>query len=226
MKIEFEMTDLGMMKYFLGIEVTQSEDGIFIYQSKYANDVLKMFRMLNCKPTVTPIEIGIKISKEDDGSKVDPTLYKRLVGSLMYLNATRLDIIFALSLIPRFMETLKSTHWQAGKRILRYIAGTTKLIGYTDSDFAGSIDDRKSTSGYVFIFGLGSVAWASKKQPIVTLSSIEAEYVAATTTACQTVWMRRTLSELQYEQNEPTPIFCDNKSTIALSRNHVFSQNK
>ena len=132
------------------------------------------------------------------------------------------------------METPKNTHWQVGKRILRYFAGTTnfgiqytsisnfKLIEYTNSDFAGSIDDRKSTYGYVFIFGSGSVAWASKKQPIVTLSSAEAEYVAATATACQTVWMRRTLSELQHEQNEPTQFFCDINSAIALSRNCFF----
>ena len=96
------------------------------------------------------------------------------------------------------------------------------MIGYTNSDFAGSIDDRKSTYGYVFSFGSGSVAWESKKQPIVTLSSVEAKYVAATATVCQTVWMRRTLFELQHEQNEPTPIFCDNKLAIALSINHVF----
>ena len=96
------------------------------------------------------------------------------------------------------------------------------MIGYTDSDVEGSIDDRKSTSGYVLIFGLGSVAWESKKQLILTLSSAEAQYVAATIATCQTVWMRRTLFELQHEQNEPTPIFCDNKLAIALSRNHVF----
>ena len=118
--------------------------------------------MLNCKLAVTPIETGTKLSKEDDGSKFDSMLYKRLVGSLMYLTATRPDIMFIVSLISRFMETPKNTHSQAGKRILRYIVGTTnfgiqytsnsnfKLIGYTDSDFAGSIDDRKSTSGYVF----------------------------------------------------------------------------
>ena len=104
------MNNLGMMKYFLGIEVIQSEDGIFICQSRYANDVLKIFRMLNCKPAVTPIATGTKLSKEDDGSKVDPTMYKRLVGSLMYLTTTRSDIMFTVSLISRFMETPKSTH--------------------------------------------------------------------------------------------------------------------
>ena len=142
------------------------------------------------------------------GQKVDPMLYKRLVGSLMYLTATRPDIMFAVSLFSIFMESLKNTHWRFGKRILRYIVETTNfgihytsnshftLIGYTDSDFASFIDDRKCTSGYVFSIGLGSIALVSKKQPIATLSSVEAEYVAATTAACQTIWMRRTLSEL------------------------------
>ena len=132
------------------------------------------------------------------------------------------------------METPQNSHWQVGKRILRYIVGTTGyeilyskannfgLIGYTDSDFASSIDDRKSTSGYIFHFGSGVVSWASKKQPIVTISLAEAEYVVATSTACQAVWMRRILFDLHHHQEEPTPILCDNKSTIALSKNHVF----
>ena len=109
------MIDLGMLKYFLDIEVTQSEDGIFINKTKYANDVLKRFRMMNCNPAVTPIATGTKLSKEDDGSKVNPSLYKRLVGSLMYLTATRSDIMFALSLISRFMELPKNTHWKTKK---------------------------------------------------------------------------------------------------------------
>lgn len=158
-----------------------------------------MFNMMKCKPTPTPKVIGLKLSKDDRGSNVDPTLFKRLVGSLMYLTATRPDIIYGVSLISIIMETPKDTHWKAGKRILRYVSGTRnfgikysssdefKLIGYTDSDCASSIDDRKSTSGYVFNFGTGVVSWSSKKQPIVYLSSTEAEYVAATNVACQAV---------------------------------------
>ena len=116
-----------MMKYFLGIDVTQCEDGIFINQTKYENDVLKIFNIMNCNLVVTPIATDTKLNKEDDRSKVDPTLYKRLVGSLMYLTATRPDIMFAISLVSRFMETPKSTHRQDGKRILRYITETTNF---------------------------------------------------------------------------------------------------
>ncbi|XP_059077974.1 secreted RxLR effector protein 161-like [Cryptomeria japonica] len=160
---------------------------------------------MNCKSAPTPIVTGLKLSKDDKGANVNPTLYKKLVGSLMYLIATRPDIMFGVSLISRFMESPKVTHWNVGKRILKYVSGTKnygifysrsndfKLVGYTDSDCAGSIDDRKSTSGYAFHFGSGIVSWASKKQTIVTLSSTEAEYVAATWAACQVVWMRRML---------------------------------
>jgi hypothetical protein len=234
MKKEFEMTDLGLMNYFLGIEVTQNDKGIFICQSKYARDVLKRFRMINCSPVSTPVAVGTKLSREQNEMDFDSTIFRKLVGSLMYLTATRPDIMYGVSLISRFMDTPKNSHWQAGKRLLRYIAGTMnhgilystsnnlQLVGYTDSDFAGSIDDRKSTSGYAFHLGTGVVAWASKKQPIVTISSAEAEYVAGTSAACQAVWMRRILKDLMHNQEEPTTIYCDNKSTIALSKNHVF----
>jgi hypothetical protein len=134
MKKEFEMTDLGMMKYFLGIEVNQNENEIFISQSKYANDILKRFNMLKCKPAPTPTVIGLKLSKDDRGSNVDPTLFKRLVGSLMYLIATRPNIMYGVSLISRFMETPKDTHWKAGKIFLRYVSGTKNFgIKYSSS---------------------------------------------------------------------------------------------
>jgi len=172
---EFEMKDLGLTKYFLGIEVEQSEKGIFICQNKYSKDLLKRFMMENCKPVPTPVAIGTKLSKDDEGLDFNPILFKRLVGSLMYPIATRPDIMQGVSLISRFMETPKDTHWSVGKRILRYIAGTRdcgimyastekkELIGYTDSDFIGNLDDRKIISGFVFHHGLGVISWAYKK---------------------------------------------------------------
>ena len=166
--------------------------------------------MQNNKATVTPTFMGLKLSKEDHSKNVDLTLYKSIVCNLMYLTATRPNIMHTVSLISRFMETPKETHWQAAKRILRYMNGTKgygilysssenfKLIGYTDSDWDGSVDDR-NTSGYVFHLGSGAISWASKKQPIVALLTTEAEYVGATATACQAVWMRRMLKDLCHE---------------------------
>jgi len=118
------MTDLGLMKYFLGIEVEQSEKGIFICQNKYAKELLKRFRMKNCKPVPTPVAIGEKLSKDEERSYVNPTLFKRLVGNLMYLTATRPNIMQGVCFISIFIETPKDTHWSAGKRIPRCIAGT------------------------------------------------------------------------------------------------------
>jgi hypothetical protein len=238
MKKEFEMTDLGLMKYFLGIEVTQNDKGIFICQSKYAKDVLKRFRMINCSPVYTHGVDGTKLSREQNEMDFDSTIFRKLVGSLMYLTVTRPDIMYGISLISRFLDTPNNSHWKEGKSLLIYIAGTMnhgilyftsnnmQLVGYTDSDFARSIDDKKSTSGYAFHLGIRIVAWASKKQPIVTISSVEEEYVEATSTACQVVWMRRFLKDLMHNQEEPTKIYCDNKSTISLSKNHVFHKRK
>eukprot|EP00253_Pinus_taeda_P033015 PITA_33015 len=234
MKEEFEMTDMGLLRYFLGIEVDQNENGILISQVRYVNEVLGRFNMQECKAMITPMVMGLKLSKEDNSKDFDPSLYKSIVGSLMYLTAIRPDIMFAVSLISRFMERPKEAHWQASKRILRYVKGTkilgilytlsecSDLVGYTDSDWAGSIDDRKSTSGYVFHMGSGTISWASKKQSIVALSTVEVEYVAATAAACQAVWMRRMLRSLGREKIKETVIFCDNSSVIALSKNFVF----
>ena len=155
MKSEFEMKDFGLMKYFLGIELEQSNHGIFISQQKYVVDILKRFKMEKCKPTDTLIDLGTELRKEYLGSVVNSTLYKQLVGSLIYLTTIRHDIAYATSYISRFMKYPKDSHWKFGKRILRYIAGTTTyhlwyidspasmLTCYTDSDYAGNIGDKK-----------------------------------------------------------------------------------
>ncbi|KAJ8630112.1 hypothetical protein MRB53_023435 [Persea americana] len=225
------MSDLGMMHYFLGIEVVQSTNGIFISQKKYVQDILDKFRMKDCNPVSTPTEFGLKLNKDHEGKKVDSTRYKQIVGSLMYLTATRPDIMYYVSLISRYMEN--PTHLLAAKRILRYLQGTRdfglfykkgeklELFRFTNSDYAGDQDDRRSTSGYVFMLGTGAVSWSSKKQPIVTLSATEAKFIAATACACQAIWLGSILEELQFKQDEATIVFCDNNSAIKLANNPV-----
>lgn len=177
------------MRYFLGVEVLQKEEGIYISQKKYAQDVLKMFGMASSNPVNNPIVPGVKLHKNEKGTKVDVTGFKQNIDSLMYLTATWPDLIYVVGLISRYMESPTVMHIIDAKRILRYIKGTMelgimykrcidgsnggRLLGYTDNDYAGDLYDRRSTSSYVFVFRSGAVAWSSKKHPIVTLSTTE-----------------------------------------------------
>ncbi|GAU38467.1 hypothetical protein TSUD_151900 [Trifolium subterraneum] len=184
----FAMTDLGKMKYFLGIEVHQTKEGIFITQMKFATEILKKFGMENCNKVSSPIVPGCKLVKNENGKASDAKVYKQMVGSLMYLLATRPDLAFSVCLVARFMERPTELHVAAIKRIMRYLKGSIsfgilykrnfceklQLDGWSDSNYAGDLDDRKSTSGYVFKLGTGAISWSSKKQPIVTLSTTEA----------------------------------------------------
>lgn len=233
MENEFDMTDLGRMTCFLGVEVTQNADGIFIGQSKYAREVLERFGMDKSKPVSTPVATGNKLTKEGDGNEVDTTHYKQIVGNLMYLTATRPNLMYVVGLISRYVERPTEIHLQAAKRVMRYLKGTInfgilysskglgELLAYTASDYAGDLDDRKSTSGYVFLLGTSAISWSSKKQPVVTLSTTEVEFIAAASCACQGVWLRRILNQLGQSQNQCLPIYCDNSSTIKLSKNPV-----
>ncbi|KAL0311880.1 UNVERIFIED_CONTAM: Retrovirus-related Pol polyprotein from transposon RE1 [Sesamum radiatum] len=185
------------------------------------------------RQVTTPLVTGEKYKKEDGSEKVDGSIYRSLIGSLLYLTATRPDIMFATSLLSRFMQSPSQVHYGAAKRILRYLQGTkdfgiwykstndAKLVGYTDSDWAGSADDMKSTSGYTFSLGSGIFSWASKKQATVAQSSAEAEYIAAAAASNQATWLRRILEDMGEKQEEPTTIYCDNKSAIAITKNPV-----
>ncbi|XP_070664609.1 uncharacterized mitochondrial protein AtMg00810-like [Malus domestica] len=159
---EFEMTDIGLMAYYIGIEVKYNEEGIFISQESYTKEILKKFKMENCKPISTPMECGVKLTKHDEGESVDPTFFKSLGGSLRYLTCTKPDILYAVGLVSRYMENPTTTHLKTAKRILRYLKGDS--------------DDRKSTTRFVFFMGDTAFIWMSKKQPIVTLSTCEPEY--------------------------------------------------
>lgn len=235
MKVKFEMSDLGLLSYYLGIEVNQSKDGISLKQEAYARSLLRKTRMLECNPTKSPMEHKLKLTRDGDGKLINPTEYRSLVGGLRYLTHTRPDIAFAVGLVSRFMERPTEQHLQAVKGILRYVKGTmdhglqyTKweegitITGYTDSDLANDINDRKSTGGMAYYVNGNLVAWASQKQRVVALSSCEAEFIAATMAACQGIWLRRLLSEITKQQVPTIALFVDNQSALELMKNPVF----
>lgn len=234
MQQHFEMSNLGLMSYFLGMEVTQAKNGIWLSQKTFAMKVLNKFSMENCKATSTPVAVGEKLSSQDKHEKVCETTYRSLVGCLLYLTATRPDIMYAVSLLSRFMHCSNESHFRAAKRVLRYIKGTLsygmqftkaenlKLVGYCDSDWAGSLDDMKSTTGYAFNIGSAMICWSSKKQGVVAQSTAEAEYVAAAAAVNQAIWLRKILKDINHEQKEATEIMCDNQSAVAIAKNPVF----
>ncbi|XP_050896137.1 secreted RxLR effector protein 161-like [Lathyrus oleraceus] len=226
------MTDMRCMRYFLGVEVTQTSNDIFICQRKYDNEVLERFRLRNCSFVNNPIFPGCKLTKDVRGLKVDATIYKQMVESLMYLTATRSYLIYVVSLVTRFMEAPTTMHQQVVKRIQRYSRGTTELgllykreeeenlLASWDNYYARDLEDRKSTSEYVFKMSNGLVVWSSKKQYVVSLSTTEAEFISAAACAAQRIWMMHVLERLGIKQSKCI-ILCDNSSTIKLSKNPV-----
>nr|KYP47718.1 Retrovirus-related Pol polyprotein from transposon TNT 1-94 [Cajanus cajan] len=192
--------------------------------------------MYGCKPVSTLLVTNEKLQKVDGEPEADASRYMSLVGSLLYLTATRPDIMYATTLLSRFMQKPSQIHYGTGKRILRYLQGTrefviwyktmtkSRMIGYTDSDWTGSIDDMKSTSGYAFSLGSGFFSWASKKQAKVAQSTTEAEYIAAAETTSQAIWLWRILEEMSEQQDRPTVIYCDNRSTITMKKNPIHHQ--
>jgi hypothetical protein len=174
------MKDLRMMHYFLGLEVWQRTDEIFLSQGKYTVEILRRFGILDCKSMTTPMVMNLKKLSESsyDSDMIDPTLYRHLIGSLMYLVNTSQDICYAMSALSQFMSQSRQIHWVVAKHVLRYLRGTIgyglrhassvdmRLQGYADSDWAGSAVDRKSTSGCCFNFGSVVVSWCSRKQTL------------------------------------------------------------
>ena len=228
------MSDLGLLTSYLRIEVKQERGKIVLSQKSYALRILEQSGMSECNPAHTPLESRCKFGKESHPS-VNSTIYQSLMGSLRYLTHTRPDLMFSVGYLSRYMENPTTEHMSAVKRILRYVKGTLdlglvykkneagiKLVGYSDSDYAGDPDDRKSTTGMAFFLGNNLICWASQKQKIVALSSCEAEYVAATTAACQGIWLARLIGELMNKEMISMTLMVDNKSAIALSKNPVF----
>jgi hypothetical protein len=230
---EFEIKDLGTLRYFLGIEVARSKEGIFVSQRKYVLDLLVETGMLACKPIDTPIEQNHRLGEDVDDTPVDRERYQKLVGKLIYLSHTRPDIAFAVSVVSQFMHAPCEKHMEAVYRILRYLKsapgkglmlyknGHLEVEGYTDADWAGSITDRRSTSGYCTFVGGNLVTWRSKKQSVVARSSAEAEFRAMAHGICEMLWLKAMLKELGVHSKDPMKLYCDNKAAISIAHNPV-----
>jgi hypothetical protein len=235
MKKQFSMSDLGLLSYYLGIEVKQDAHGITLCQSSYAVKILEAAGMKDCNSCETPMECRLKLRKLKGEDPVKPTEYRSIIGSLRYIINTRPDLAYAVGVVSRYMEAPGKEHWAAVKHILRYLKGTIRygckydkgaelkpiLVGYSDSDFAGDVEDRKSTTGIGYFLGSSLVTWASQKQRIVALSSCEAEYVAAAAAACQGIWLNRLIADMLGTKEMTVKLFMDNQSAIALSKNPV-----
>nr|BAK64102.1 gag-pol polyprotein [Eustoma grandiflorum] len=230
---QFEMKDLGGLKYFLGIEVLRSAEGIYISQRKYILDLLTEVGLLDAKPADTPMVQNHKLDIVQGAASADREQYQRLVGKLIYLSHTRPDIAYAVGVVSQFMHSPQKHHLEAVFRIMRYLKGTPgrgllfknnghlNIEAYTDADWAGSQIDRRSTSGYFTLVGGNVVTWRSKKQKVVALSSAEAEYRGIVKGVSEVLWIRKLLQELGFPVTDPTCLMCDNKASISISENPV-----
>ena len=231
MQSRYQMSMMGELSYFLGLQVKQTDDGIFINQSKYTKYLLKRFNMLDNSSASTPMATTIKLDQHQ-GDEVDVTSYRGMIGSLLYLTASRPDIMYATCLCARFQAQPREPHLIAVKRIFRFLKGNPdlglwypresdfNLIGYSDADFSGCKVDRKSTSGGCQFLGDRLVSWSSKKQKSISTSTVEAEYIAAGSCCAQILWMKNQLQDYGLSYSK-IPIYCDNQSAIAMTRNPV-----
>lgn len=233
LSVRFEMKSLGEASCFLGLEIMKS-DGYFVSQKQYAKGLLIRFQMEESKVMTTPMEPCTKLSKTEGKLLKDPSLFRQIVGSVLYLTITRPDIVYVVGVVSQFMDKPCEGHLSAAKRILRYVKGTldfgllyksnqkSSFFGFVDADWAGDINDRRSTTGFCFSTGSAAITWCSKKQTTVALSSCEAEYVAASMATQECIWLKRLLEEIVEFSNYTVPIYCDNESAIKIAENPVF----
>ncbi|GKA65062.1 hypothetical protein Tco_0764769 [Tanacetum coccineum] len=226
------MSSMGELTFFLGLQVQQKEDGIFISQDIYVDEILKKFNFSDVKSASTPVDLEKPLVKDGDADDVDVHLYRYMIGSLMYLTASRPDIMFAVCACVRFQVTHKTSHLLAIKRIFRYLKGKPTLglwysrdspfvlVAYSDSDYARATQDMKSTTGGCQFLGNILISWQCKKQTVVATSTTEAEYVAAASCCGQVLWIQNQLLDYWYNFMN-TVINIDNNSTICIIENPV-----
>ena len=232
----FSQKTWGNSKYFLGIEVAQSNSGVVISQRKYTLDILADTRMLDCKPIDTPMDPNVKLVPGPGELLRDPRRYQQLVGKLNYLTITWSDISFPVSVVSQFLQSPCDSHWDVVVRILHYVKGTsgqgvlyenrghTQIVGYSDANWAGSPTYRRSTSRYYVFIGGNLIFWKSKKQDVVAKSRAEAEYQAMALTTCELIWLKHLLQDLRFGNDEQMKLIHDNQAALHISSNLVFHE--
>ncbi|KAH9691439.1 hypothetical protein KPL70_016106 [Citrus sinensis] len=236
----FALKDLGLVAYFLGVEVCYTAQGMHLSQTKYIKDLISKASMQSCKGSDTPFSTGFKLEKNVQGPLgqefEEPALYRSIVGGLQYLILTRPDIAYSVHKLSQYLSNPTLQHWLACKKVLRYLQATathglyiqkegtlglTGLTGYSDADWACDIDDRKSIGAYCIYLGNNLISWSSKKQAIVAKSSTESEYRALSSASSELSWLQSLLSELNIVQLPAPILWCDNQSAGELARNPI-----
>ncbi|XP_019059629.1 PREDICTED: uncharacterized protein LOC109117260 [Tarenaya hassleriana] len=228
------MKDLGMLKYFLGLEIARSPLGIFLCQRKYVLDILADTGLIGATPASFPLEQNHRLAVSTSDLLDDPEPYRRLVGRLLYLLATRPDITYAVHVLSQFMQQPRLDHWQAALRVVRYLKrnpgqgillrsdSDLRLSAWCDSDWAGCPRSRKSLSGWLVQLGNSPISWRSKKQHTVSLSSAEAEYRAMSSATCELLWLKGLLRSLGVDHSAPMLLRCDSQAALHIAANDVF----
>ncbi|GKA84809.1 hypothetical protein Tco_0806463 [Tanacetum coccineum] len=231
---KFTIKDLGLAKYFLGIELCCTSTGTHLNQRKYIVDFLYDIGLTAAKPATFPLPTELKLSLNKGTPLEDPSAYRKLVGRLLYLTMTRPDISYAVQHLSQFVSAPKDAHMQAAMHLLRYLKGTVskglfypiqphlQITGFTDADWASCLMTRRSLTGYCIFLGHSLVSWKTKKQPTVSRSSTEAEYRAMAATTCELLWLSYLLQDLKIKVKLPVTLFCDNKAAQQIAANPCF----